>query len=167
MDLKQLQVLGAIVPRTMFKKEIPVKRPELKPQTEWADQSEPEETGKIIDDSLTTWIRKRSSADFLEMIQAKDQDKAHIAVLRCVCHEDGSEVFESLQQCKQLKEWLFIPLMVAVNEVNQFGLKNLTPKTSSGTSLPSSSAARSRKLKRGSVKKNAQAGLPTGPSAAL
>jgi hypothetical protein len=167
MDLKQLQVLGAIVPRTTFKKEIPVKRPELKPKEEWADPNDPEETGNIIDDSLTTWIRKRSSADFLEMIQAKDQNKAHIAVLRCVCHEDGSEVFESLEQCKQLKEWLFIPLMVAVNEVNQFGLKNSLPKTSSGMSLPSSSAARSRKLKRVSQKRNAPAGSPTGPSAAL
>lgn len=166
MDIKQLQSLGAIVSRTMFKKEIPVKRPELKPKAEWADESEPEETGETVDDSLTTWIRKRSSADFLEMIQAKDQDKAHIAVLRCVCHEDGTEVFESLEQCKQLKEWLFIPLMVAINEVNQFGLKNLRPKTSSGTSLPSSSAARSRKLKRGSVKRNGPAGSPIAPSAA-
>ncbi len=167
MDLKQLQALGAIVTRTLFKKEIPVKRLALKPKEEWANESEPEESGEIVDDTLTTWIRKRSSADFLEMIQAPDRDKAHIAVLRCVCLEDGTEVFESLDQVKQLKEWLFIPLMIAINEVNRFGLKNLQPRTNSGTNSPSSSAARSPKHKRGSAKKSALAGSPTAANAAL
>lgn len=166
MDLKQLQALGAIVSRTLFKKEIKVRRPILKPAEEWADASEPEESGEIVDDTLTTWIRKRSSADFLEMIQAPDRDKAHIAVLRCVCLEDGAEVFESLGQCKQLKEWIFLPLMYAINEVNSFGLKNSRPKTKSGMNSPSSSAARSRKRKHASVKKSSTAGSPIAPSAA-
>lgn len=166
MDLKQLQVMGALVPRTLFKKDIPIRRPVLKPADEWANADEPEESGEIADDTVTAWIRKRSSADFLEMVQAPDRDKAHIAVMRCVCHADGSEVFESLEQCKQLKEWLFIPLMVAVNEVNGFGLKNSHPKTSSGMSSRSSSGAPSRKHKRGAARKNARPGSPTAPSAA-
>lgn len=166
MDIKQLQAMGAIVTRSLFKKDIPVRRPVLRAPEEWADPNEPEKTGEFIDDVLTAHVRKRSSADFLEMVQATDRDKAHIAILRCICHEDGTEVFESLAQAKQLEEWLFIPLMLAVNDVNGFGLKNSQPRTSSGTSLPSSSAARSRKLKRVAAKKNAQAGSPTGTSAA-
>jgi hypothetical protein len=166
MDLKQLQAMGALVPRTLFKKEIPFRRPVLKPTEEWSNAGEPEESGEFVDDTVTAWIRKRSSADFLEMIQAPDRDKAHIAVLRCVCLEDGAEVFESLAQAKQLKEWLFLPLMMAVNQVNEFGLKNSHPRTSSGTSSRSSSGAPSRKLKRGAARKNGRHGSPTAPSAA-
>lgn len=165
MDINQLQALGALVTRSVFPKEIKVRRPVLKPVEEWADPGEPEGTGEFVEDTLTAHVRKRSSADFLEMVQAPDRDKAHIAVLRCVCREDGTEVFQSLEQAKQLQEWLFIPLMLAVNEVNQFGLKNSQPRTSSGTSSPSSSAARSRKRRSGSPRKNAPAGSPTAPAA--
>jgi hypothetical protein len=166
MKLNELQALGAIVSRTLFKKDIALKRPELKPAEEWADPNEPEFSGEVVEDSVTVWIRKRSSADFLEMLQAPDRDKAHIAILRCVCNEQGEEVFESLAQCKQLREWMFLPLMLAVNEVNKFDLKNSAPKTNSGASLPSSSAAPSRKLRRAARKKNASSGSATGISAA-
>ncbi len=159
--------MGGMVTRSLFKKEIPIRRPVLKPAEEWADPNEPEKTGEFVQDTLTAHVRKRSSVDFIEMVQATDRDKAHIAILRCICHEDGTEVFESLAQAKQLEEWLFIPLMLAVNEVNSFGLKNSQPRTSSGTSLPSSSAVRSRKLKRVAAKKSAPVGSPTGTSAAL
>lgn len=167
MDIKQLQALGAIVTRSLFKKEIPVRRPVLKPAEEWEFPDQPEFTGEIVDDSLTAHVRKRSSADFLEMVQAPDRDKAHIAILRCICHEDGSEVFESLQQAKQLQEWLFIPLMVAVNEVNGFGLKNSQPRMSSGAKSRSASAvAPSRSGNKRSAKKSGRSGLPTAPNAA-
>ncbi len=157
MDIKQLQAMGALVSRVLTKVEVKVKRP-----------SDPENAdSERIDDTVDVWIRKRSSADFLEMVNAPDRDKAHIAILRCICHEDGSEVFESLDQAKQLAEWLFIPLMLAVNEVNSFGLKNSQPRTNSGAKSASSSAARSSKRKPGSLKKNAQSGSPTGTSAGL
>lgn len=149
MDLKQLTSLGAIVPRTLFKKEVALKRPTLKPAEEWADPNEPEFSGEIVDDTMTVWVRKRSSADFLEMMRAPDNDKAHIAILRCICDQEGNEVFESLAQCKQLREWMFLPLMLVVNEVNEFGLKNSAPKTKSGANSPSSSAARLPRRKRG------------------
>jgi hypothetical protein len=159
MDLKQLQAMGAIIPRTLFKKEVPVKRPELKPASEWAEKDVPEKTGKWIDDTITVHIRKKSSADFMEMIAAPDREKAHIAVLRCVCDEKGAEVFESLEQAKQLEEWLFIPLVMAVNEVNQFGLKNSQPRTSSGAKSRSPSAeGQSRNGKSRSRKKSAPSG---------
>lgn len=167
MDLKQLQAMGAIVPRTFYEKTIPIRRPVLKPVEEWAEADAPEKTDKFVDDTITVHIRKRSSADFLEMVTAPDRDKAHIAVLRCVCKPDGAEVFESLEQTKQLEEWLFIPLMLAVNEVNKFGLKNSQPRTSSGANSRSPSAAgRSRNGKKRSAKKSARSGLPTATSAA-
>lgn len=165
MDLKQLQAMGALVSRTLVKKDIPINRPAQKPAEEWADPEQPELTGEIVTDSVTAWIRKRSSADFMEMVSAPDRDKMHVAVLRCVCHEDGTEVFESLQQAKQLQEWLFVPLMSAVKDVNDYGLKNSQPRTSFGTSSPSSSAARSQKRRRASAKKSAKAGSSTGPGA--
>jgi len=158
--------MGAIVTRSLFKKDIPIKQPVLRPVEEWESPDQPEFTGEVVDNTLTAHVRKRSSADFLEMVQAPDRDKAHIAIWRCIVHEDGTEVFESLEQAKQLQEWLFIPLMLAVNEVNGFGLKNSQPKTNSGMSLPSSSVARSRKLKRVAPKKNARSGLHTGTDAA-
>ena len=155
MDFKNLQVIGAFVPTTLTKRTITINYP-----------SDPEDqASERITDTVDVWIRKRSSADFLEMVQAPDRDKAHIAILRCVCLEDGSEAFDSLERVKQMAEWLFIPLMVAVNEVNAFGLKNSQPRTSSGTSSPSSSAARSRKRRAGSPRKNAPVGSPTAPAA--
>lgn len=166
MELKQLHAMGAFVPRTFYEKTIPIRRPVLKPEEEWADPAVPEKTGEYVDDTLTVHIRKRSSADFLEMIAAPDRDKSHIALLRCACKPDGTEVFDSLEQAKQLDDWLFIPLMVAVNEVNKFGLKNYQPRTSSGTNSPSSSAARSQKRKRVSPKKSAPSGSPTATSTA-
>lgn len=163
MNLKELQALGAFVPRALTMRTLAVKRPVLEPDS---DPLEPVLTGEFVDDTLDVWIRKRTSADFLEMVRAPDRDKAHVAILRCVCNEDGTEVFPSLEACKQIREWLFGPLMVAVNEVNDFGLKNSKPRTSSGASSPSSSAAPSRKLKRVSRKRNVASGSPTAPSAA-
>lgn len=166
MDIKQLQAMGGFVTRTLFPKTINVRQPVLKPASEWASADEPEFTGEVVDTTMDVHIRKRSSFDFLELVKAEDCDRAHVAILRCVLQADGEPVFTDLNQVKQLREWLFIPLMQAVNEVNEFGLKNSQPKTNSGTSLPSSSGARSRKLKPVARKKNAQAGSPIAPDAA-
>lgn len=167
MDLKQLQAMGAIVPRTLHKREVPIRRPELKPESEWEEKGVPEGTGEWLDDSVTVYIRKRSSVDFIELVSAPDREKACVALLRCVCDEKGAEVFENLDQTKQLEDWLFLPLVMAVNEVNQFGLKNSQPRTSSGAKSRSPSAAgRSRSGKPPSPKKSAPSGSHTAPSAA-
>lgn len=166
MDFKKLQAMGAFVPQTLTKITIPLRAPVLKPESEWDDPGEPVLTGEFTDTTMEVWIRKRSSADFLEMVNAPDREKAHIAVLRCVCNEDGTEVFPDLEACKQMREWLFIPLFHAVNKVNEFGIKNSKPRTSSGASSRSFSAAPSRKLKSASRKKSARPGSPTATSAA-
>ena len=169
MDLNHLQAMGAIATRTLVKKEIPIRRPETKPKQDWADPAVPEfvEPKTLVDDKLVTYIRKRSGADFVELMQAEDRHKPFVMILRCVCKADGSQVFESLEQVESLEEWLWIPLAAAAREVNQFGPKKSPPRTSSGASSRSPSAAgRSRSGKRRSAKKSARSGSPTGPSAA-
>lgn len=166
MELKELQVLGAYVPRKLIKKEVPINRPVLKPKEEWADAEIPEFTGERSADTITVHIRKRDSADFMEMTAADDRERVSIALLRSVCKPDGSPVFESVEQVNSLAEWLFIPLMVAVGEVNSFESKNSQPRMSSGAKSPSSSARQSKKRNSASVKKSAQRGSPTVTSAA-
>lgn len=167
MDLKQLQAMGAFVPKTLFKREVEFDRPVLRPEAEWASPDEPEYTGELVKESVTAWIRKRSSADFMEIRQAPTRDQMSVALLRCVCHEDGAEVFESIDQVRQLEEWFFVPLMWHVSEVNKFGAKNSQPRTSGGANSHSASAAgRLRSGKRRSVKKSSKSGSSTPPSAA-
>lgn len=167
MDLKQLQAVGAFVSTKLFKRVVPIKRPEAKPQNEWADPEVPEFTGKVIDDTVTVWIRKRSSADFMEIRQAPNRDKFHLSVQVCCFHEDGTPVFETLEQAKKLQEWLFVPLAAEVHELHGEGPKNSQPRTSGGANSPSASAgARSRNGKKRSLKKNFSAtGTRTRPSA--
>ncbi len=154
MDLKQLQALGAFQARTLFKKEVPIKRPILKPEAEWANPEEEEETGETIEETLTVHVRKRSSSDFLEMVSAENRERSDIAMIRCICNEDGTELFESIEQVRTLKVWLYFPLLTAINEVNHFTPKALPSRTSSGAKSPSLSAgARLRNGKRRSAKK--------------
>lgn len=167
MDLKQLAALGAFVPTKLFKREVAIKRPETKAQGEWADPDVPEFTGKIVDDTVTVWIRKRSSADFMEIRQAKNRDKFHLAVQLCVCNEDGTPVFETLEQAEKLQEWLFVPLAAEVHDVNGEGPKNSQPRTSGGVTSPSASAvARSRSGKLRSARRSTSSGASSRPSAA-
>lgn len=161
-----MQAFGAFVPTTLVKHTVKLRRPILKPADEWASPDEPEFTGEIVDDTMDVFVRKRASSEFLEMVQATDRDRAMVAILRCVRNEDGSQVFQSIEQVSRLAEWLFIPIVEAVNRTNEFRPKNSAPRTNYGTSSPSSSAARSRKRKSASPRKNARAGSPTAPSAA-
>jgi len=172
MDLKQLQAMGAVAPRALVKKDIPIRVPPLKHADQWedpnipeADESAPKE--QWSEESLTVHIRKRSSVDFYELISSADREKPFVVILRCVCDERGEPVFQDLAQVVQLKEWLWMPLALAANEVNQFGSKNFQPRTSSGANSRSPSAAEaSRSGKRKSPKKNAPSGSPTETGAA-
>lgn len=168
MDLKQLQAMGAIEHRPLVPKKIPVKYPVPNDPATWADPEVAEypDTPEFKDGIFDTHIRKRSSADFIELTSAPNREKPFVAIFRCVCNPDGSQLFETMDQVLGLKEWLWIPLMTAVNEVNQFGPKNSRPRTNSGMNSPSSSAARLRKRSSASRKKSGPAGSPTEHSAA-
>ncbi len=169
MDLSSLKAMGAINTRSLVKKDVLVKYPVPLPQDQWSDPEIAEYPEVLVyeEKTIQAHIQKKSSADFIEMMQARDAEKPFIAIFRCVRHADGSQVFDTFEQVLALKEWLWIPLMKVVNEVNEFVLKNSQPRMNSGTKSPSSSAARLRKRKSVSPKKNAPAGSPIAPSAAL
>lgn len=137
MDIKQLQAMGAIVPRKLFTKTIELKRPEVLPKSEWSDPEVPEFGDGIIEESAQVHLRKMSSADSIEVLRADERERPFIAIFRSMCNPNGTPMFESLEQAMQLETWLAIPLFEAIKEV-----ANLAPKskTSSGTNSPLPSA---------------------------
>lgn len=167
MDLKQLQAIGAIVPRTLFKRVIEFKYPELKPEKAWADPEVPEMTGQILDGSMDVFIRRGSSADAIEIANATDRERPFVAIWRSVCDEKGNPVFPSLEDAMQLATWIVIPLFQAINAVSGDAPKAYPPRTNSGANSHSVSAGgRSRNGKRRSARAKPASGNSTAPSAA-
>jgi len=172
MELSQLQALGGYSPRGLIKKDIALKRPPLKPESEWADPSKPESDDLApksawVDDVLTVHIRKRSSADAYEVLSADGRSRPFVMILRCICHENGLQVFENLEQVEQLKEWLWMPLAMAASEVNDLAPKKSRPMTSGGAASRSPSADdQSRSGKRRSAKRSVRSGSRTKKSGA-
>lgn len=155
MDLIKLQAMGAIVPRTLFKREIEVTYRPPKAPALWADPGLPEYEDEPITNKIDVWVRKRNSADMLDVSMAEGANMALTTILRCICKPDGSPVFETIEQVRDLEPWMSIPLLNVVREVNQYDPKKSTPKTSSGARSPLGSAdgasrsgrSRSRKKK--------------------
>lgn len=140
MQLNQLLQLGGVVPSTLFVRELPVTYRPLKPTGEWSDPDVPERESEAITQTVTVHVRKRSSADFLEMVNAPEADKPFIALLRCLVTPEGAPVFSDLDHAKRIEEWLLVPLLTTVNEVNGTDAKKYLPRTSSGAVSPSPSA---------------------------
>ncbi len=172
MDLKQLQAMGAISARSLVKRDVPIMRPPMRPEAEWADPSIAEADDLApkehwAKDVIEVYIRKRSAADFYELLSSDDRNKPLIVILRCICNSDGTPVFDSLEQVDQLKEWLWMPLAVAANEVNSLGPKLSRPAMSSGAKSRSGSVVgRSQNGKKRSAKQSAKHGSPIEPSVA-
>lgn len=167
MDLKQLQAIGAIVPRTLFKREIEFDYQELKPAEEWADPEVPEKTGKTIHGKMETYIRRGSAADAIEVANASERERPFVAIFRSVCDEKGEPVFPTIEDAMQLAAWIVVPLFKAITAVSGDSPKNSLPRTNSGVSLRSPSAAgRSKNGKRRSARKSAASGPSTEASAA-
>lgn len=159
MDLIKLHAMGAIVPRTLFKREIEVTFCPPLPAESWADPGVPEYEDEPVTQTMTVYLRKRSSADMLEVGEAEGADRSLMTLLRSVCTPEGAPVFESIEQVRQLEPWMAIPLLQAVAEVNRYGAKKSTPRTSSGAPSPSpSAAAASRSGKKRCPKKRGRSG---------
>jgi hypothetical protein len=167
MDLQQLQQMGAIVPRKLFKRDVAIKRPLLKPQDEWTDPEVPEKTGEWEDATVTVYIRRGSSADALEIANAPDRERPFVAVFRSVCDENGKALFPTIEDAMQLEVWLAFPLFKEITSVTRIGEpKNSQPRMSSGARSHSpSAAARSKSGKKRSTSTNSPSGEPTEPSA--
>jgi hypothetical protein len=157
MDIQQLRALGAISPRALVPKKVEFRYPVPLPEAEWTDPEVPSypDEPEWREGHLDTFIRKRSASDAYELLRAEAREHAVYGVLRGVCNADGSPVFSSFEQVDGLADWLFWPLVVAVNEVNRGGPKRSAPRTKSGATSPSpSGAARSRSGKRRSPRKS-------------
>lgn len=168
MDLQHLQQMGALVPRKLFKRDVAIKRPLLKPESEWTDPEVPEKTGEWEDSTVTVYIRRGSSADALEIANAPPRERPFVAVFRSVCDEHGKPLFPTLEDAMQLEVWLAFPLFAEITAVTRVGEpKNSQPRTSSGARSRSPSAdARSTSGKRRSTSTNSPSGEPIEPSAA-
>lgn len=142
MDLKQLQAMGAFIPQGVVEKEITYKRPLLKPRSEWADKKTPEFVeGQMVEEKTIIFVKRGTSADNIEIIRAPDHEKPFIAVYRCVVNEDGTPLFESLDQTRTLEFWLLMPMFDAVNEV-----AGGREKKTSGRRTGSGATSRSRSV---------------------
>lgn len=159
MDLIKLQSMGALVPLTIFKREIDVTYQPFKPKDQWESEDTPEYEDEAVTEKMTVHVRKRNSADMLDVGNAEGADRALMTILRCVCQPDGKPVFEDIEQVRRLEPWLSIPLMNVVSEVNRYDAKKSTARPSSGVRSPSPSAAgASRSGKSRSRKKSGRSG---------
>ena len=140
MDITQLQNMGAFVAQKLIKRDVPIKRPELKPKSEWADPEVPETTGQLIDDTLTVHIRRGSAADAIEYAHAPKREQPFIAIQRFVCTPDGKPVFPDLETAMQVQTWLAMPLFETISEAHGTLPKASRRRTSGGANSPSRSA---------------------------
>lgn len=141
MDLKQLQALGAFVPTKPIKRTITVQIPRRTVESTWTDPEIPEYEEGTDERTIDVYVRKGSSADAIEMANAVSRSQPFVAIFRGVCNEDGSPVFESLEQAEQLETWIAVPLFEAISEVSGKRPKASAPKTNGGASSPSPSEA--------------------------
>jgi len=140
MDLKDLQACGAFVRPKLVKRDVKIKRPVLKPESEWADKDTPEITGDVVDDVVTVYIKRGSSADGFEVMTADRRDQPFIAIQRCICDEHGNPLFPTLEMASSLQLWLALPLFDAITKEGSSAPKASRRRTSSGAISHSPSA---------------------------
>jgi hypothetical protein len=117
MNLSQLQQLGAFVSTKPIKRTIEVNRPILKPQEEWSDPEAPEFTGETELATIDFFLKRPSSADEIAIGQAPQSEQMFVSVCRLVRNEDGTPLFESVDQAAQLASWVLIPI---IGELERF-----------------------------------------------
>lgn len=157
MDIKQLQALGAFKDRRIVPKTIKVKHKPLLPEDQWDEPGVPKYAAETVEDKIDCFIRKRSSADTIEVARAEDRHGPHLMVLRCVVDKEGAQLFPTLEMVVDLEEWFFMPLYNAVSEVNYLSPKPSPPRTSSGARSRSRSGAEALR----SGKKHSRTTKPT------
>lgn len=129
----ELQAMGAFVPTKPIKRDVKIKKPIQKPEAEWADKEVPEFTGEHEDATLTAYIRRGAAIDAIEMMRAQERDQPFVAIFRSVVNQDGTPVFESLDQASRLAPWIAFPLFTAITEVAGTAPKGSRRKTNGGS----------------------------------
>ena len=141
MDFKTLQSLGAIVPKTLFKRQITLTYKPPKPEAEWAEAGNPEFQDDEVTEPYDVFIRLPSAADAIEIATASERDRPFVGIYRCWVNEDGTEVLPSLEMAASIRPWLALPLWDAINSLSPNRPKKSRPSRKGGASSPSSSAA--------------------------
>jgi len=141
MQLNDLKAIGAFVPSKLIERTVKFQRPVQRPESEWEHPDIPELTGEVADESVTVWIRRGSAADAIEMMQAQRREQPFVAIFRSICHKDGTQVFESVEQAESLQLWLAMPLFEAITEVAGKSPKASRRRTSFGSKPASPTAS--------------------------
>lgn len=128
MDLKELQAMGAFVPVKLVKKEVSIKRP-----------------GSDAEEKLTVWVRRGNASESIDMLTEEGGRRAAKAIHLAICDKEGNRVFPTLEHVigngkapedegylGALAEWLFFPLIVAINEVEKDAAPKPSGRTTSG-----------------------------------
>lgn len=129
----ELQAMGAFVPTKPIKRDIKIKKPIQKPAEEWADPAVPEFTGETEDATITVYMRRGAAIDAIETMRAQERDQPFVAIFRSVVNQDGTQVFESLEQASRLATWIAFPLFTAITEVAGAAPKGSRRKTNGGS----------------------------------
>lgn len=155
MDLKQFEALGAFKDRSLVVRTITVTRNPKLPEDQWAEPEVPEYAEEETSDTFDVFVKRRSSADSIELSRVDSRLLVHYEVFRCIVDEKGEQVFPTIDHVLAMEEWLLLPLFNAVAGVNRTGPKHLPPRTKLGASSPSvSGGGRSRSGKKRSRMKN-------------
>lgn len=167
MDLKQLRAIGAFKDRTLVKRTVTVRHHPLLPPEQWEKPDQPLYGAEKVEHVFNVHVRKRSSADTIEIARADPRLVAHVMVLRCIVDDAGQQVFSTLDEVLLLEEWMFLPLANVANEVNEAGPKASPPTMKRGANSRSrSGAGASGSGKKRSARKSGASGSPTAGSTA-
>lgn len=117
MSLKDLQALGAFVPTKPFKRTIEFDKPILAPEEEWDSPDVPKFTGETERVSIDVYFKRMSSADEVAIAQAPADLQPFVMVFRLVRNEDGSPMFESVDQVAMLASWVLAPIVSEIEKI--------------------------------------------------
>lgn len=117
MSLKDLQALGAFVPTKPFKRTIEFDKPILAPEEEWDSPDVPKFTGETERVSIDVYFKRMSSADEVAIAQAPADLQPFVMVFRLVRNEDGSPMFESVDQVASMASWVLAPIVSEIEKI--------------------------------------------------
>lgn len=117
MSLKDLQALGAFVPTKPFKRTIEFDKPILAPEEEWDSPDVPKFTGETERVSIDVYFKRMSSADEVAIAQAPADLQPFVMVFRLVRNEDGSPLFESVDQVASMASWVLAPIVSEIERI--------------------------------------------------
>lgn len=165
LDIKKLQMMGLASANPLVKKTFSIKYHPLKPKTAWADPEVPEREEQEATGEISVYLRKMTAADqiFVHSAISQGQDAIYAMLHRSVYKEDGSRVFETVEDAMTVDLAMFSPLATLVMQINGALQKKSQPRMSSSAKSRSPSAdGQSQNGKKPSRRKNSKPGSTIG-----